>query len=564
MLSAVISVRTKLIGLVLGSFLPAVIGAVAAERASEQKLLEEAGTHIKDVGRHFDDLLVDYERHALLAVDFAAHDPHFDEAIASGDTEGVQAFVDQIGAAYPHHDIVATDASGHVVASGNGAHRFRTLSPDSSPAFAQLFRGERVSGLFALETGDDETEARFGLVDAAPVTLNDRQVGALALITPIDAPYLEVLSEQLDAELELRVDDAPVAATADHPAPGLRTEREEVRFTETGGRLLALESFHPRRLQAHGHAVELTATRDVTSLRQRARSALFAHLGILGVAALFVLGVALRYAHRLASGVENIAKAARALEEGRYERVPSIDTRDELELLAENYNHMVQGLEERDRIRETFGRYVTRQVADHLMASEQELGGELIPVTVLFSDIRSFATISERMPPRELLDFLNEYFTGMVESILENRGVVDKFIGDAIMAVFGAPNPETDDPLSAVFAALEMRERLRALNEDFAERGLPEVRTGIGLHYGQVVAGNMGHRKRMEYTVIGDTVNVASRLEGLTKKYGCDIVISGQLYALVEHAIEAEPVDRVQVKGRDEPVEVFRVIGHRG
>ncbi len=389
------------------------------------------------------------------------------------------------------------------------------------------------------------------------------QVGALALITTVDQAYVELLSTQLDAELALSVDGEEVATTEGHPAPGRRTEQEEVVFEEQGERLLALETFHPRRLRTHGHDVRLTATRDVTELREMALSDLYQQLGILGAAALLVLGFALRYANELARGVEGIARAARALEEGRYERAPAIHTNDELELLSDNYNAMVEGLEERDRIRETFGRYVTRQVADHLMESEQHLGGELVPVTVLFSDIRAFTTISERMPPRELLDFLNEYFTGMVEIVLDHGGVVDKFIGDAIMAVFGAPSPESEDPLHAVLAALEMREKLQSINEAFRERGLPEIRTGIGLHYGEVVAGNMGHSERMEYTVIGDTVNLASRLEGLTKELGADILISGELHALVEHAIEAEPIADVQVKGRAEAVAVFRVIGRR-
>jgi len=553
-----VSVRTKLFGLVLGSFLPAVVGAVLAERASERELLDEAAVHLEAVGRHFDDLLDEYERHALLAVTFAAHDPRFDEALATGDEAGVRAFVDQIAAAYPHHEVIATDARGAPVAMANEESGVASLAPETSPAFAQLLAGERVSGLFAVEDGE-----RFGLVDASPVLYEGAQVGALALVTVIDPPFVERLSTQLDAELALSVDGSLAAATEGHPAPELRSEREAVAFEEQGDRLLALETFHPRRLDSHGHEVRLTATRDVTELRAQALGDLYQQLGILGVAGLLVLAFALRYATQLAGGIEGIAQAARALKDGRYERAPVIGTRDELQLLAESYNEMVEGLEERDRIRETFGRYVTRQVADHLMASEQSLGGELVPVTVLFSDIRAFTTISERMPPRELLDFLNEYFTGMVEIVLDHRGVVDKFIGDAIMAVFGTPGPESDDPLHAVLAAIEMRERLAAINESFEARGLPEIRTGIGLHYGQVVAGNMGHSERMEYTVIGDTVNVASRLEGLTKEYGADILISGELHALVKHAIEAEPIDEVRVKGRSKPITVHRVIGRR-
>jgi adenylate cyclase len=184
-----------------------------------------------------------------------------------------------------------------------------------------------------------------------------------------------------------------------------------------------------------------------------------------------------------------------------------------------------------------------------------------VPVTVLFSDIRSFTSISESMDPRALLDFLNEYFSGMVESVLTHHGVVDKFIGDAIMAVFGAPVPEPDDPLNAIKAALEMRARLTSINEDFRQRGLPEIRTGIGLHSGQVVAGNMGHTERMEYTVIGDAVNLASRLEGMTKELQCDVILSEDLFKQVEAHVQTEPLRKIKVKGRDQEVMVYRLIG---
>jgi adenylate cyclase len=139
--------------------------------------------------------------------------------------------------------------------------------------------------------------------------------------------------------------------------------------------------------------------------------------------------------------------------------------------------------------------------------------------------------------------------------------VVDKFIGDAIMAVFGAPEPQPDDPLHAVQAALEMRSRLLKINGRFKERGLPEIRTGIGLHSGQVVAGNMGHAERMEYTVIGDAVNLASRLEGMTKELQCDVVLSEDLFKQVESHVNAEPLRKIKVKGRDQEVMVYRLIG---
>lgn len=553
-----ISVRVKLIGLVLGSFVPAVVGAIVMERVAERELLDEASLHIKQVGRHFDDFLEDYERQALLAVDFAAHDPHFDRALAERDEKRVQRFVDQLAAAYPENEIIASDEKGHAIALGNEEKGLASLNESGSPAFSQLLDGKRVSGLFELQYDGD---MGYGLVDAAPVMYEDRQVGALALLTPISSRYLDFLSEQLDADLVLSVGGNVVASTKGHPAPDLRTQKEEVVFEEDHEHLFAVETFHPKKLQRHGIPIELTATRDVSELQAMARNDLFRHLAILAFAALIVLALALRYARRMARGIEEVAGAARKLQDGKYATATVVPTNDEVQLLAENYNSMVEGLKERDRLKETFGRYVTRQVADHLMTQDQQLGGELVPVTVLFSDIRSFTTISETMPPRELLDFLNEYFSGMVESILRHHGVVDKFIGDAIMAVFGAPLPEPDDPLQAVRAALEMRAALQKINRGFAERGLPEIKTGIGLHYGQVVAGNMGHSERMEYTVIGDTVNVASRLEGMTKELDCDLLISEDLYAQIEHDVDAEPLRKIKVKGREEEIMVYRLNG---
>jgi adenylate cyclase len=330
-----------------------------------------------------------------------------------------------------------------------------------------------------------------------------------------------------------------------------------------GRKLFAVKTFKPEALQRPGLVVEATASRDVTELHEEKRRALLLHLAGLGAVLLVVLGLALRFAGRLGSTVKGISDAAEHVKRGQYVSAPVIHTGDELESLAVHFNDMVRGLEERDRLRDTFGRYVTRQVADHLMKGNVNLGGELVPVTVLFSDIRSFTSISENMDPRALLDFLNEYFSGMVESVMHHHGVVDKFIGDAIMAVFGAPVPEPNDPLNAIKAALEMRSRLEKINENFKSRGLPEVRTGIGLHSGQVVAGNMGHSERMEYTVIGDAVNLASRLEGMTKELQCDVVLSEDLYRQVEQHVEAEPLRRIKVKGRDQDVMVYRLIGLR-
>ena len=226
-----------------------------------------------------------------------------------------------------------------------------------------------------------------------------------------------------------------------------------------------------------------------------------------------------------------------------------------------DFNEMVEGLRQRELIRETFGRYVTQQVADEILAGSVQLGGDLKTATVLFSDIRGFTTLSEKMSPEEVVAFLNRYFDSMVDCVFEHGGILDKFIGDAVMAVFGVPmglGSAKDDARAAVDCALAMSKRLDALNAQ-APAGTPKIEIGIGLHTGELVAGNIGSQKRMEYTVIGDTVNLTSRLESMTKSLGKRILLTETTAAYCEGTHLCEPLDTLPVRGRDEPVRVYSV-----
>jgi adenylate cyclase len=165
------------------------------------------------------------------------------------------------------------------------------------------------------------------------------------------------------------------------------------------------------------------------------------------------------------------------------------------------------------------------------------------------------------MKAHDLVSLLNEYFSEMVGVVLAHDGAVDKYIGDAIMAVFGAPIPGPKDAENAVRAAVEMRRKLSLLNESLVARGLAPLRTGIGIHTGEVVAGNIGSEARMEYTVIGDAVNLASRLESNTKDMGVDVLISAATYERTRHIVDARPVREISVKGRAQPVMTYEVLG---
>jgi adenylate cyclase len=222
---------------------------------------------------------------------------------------------------------------------------------------------------------------------------------------------------------------------------------------------------------------------------------------------------------------------------------------------------------ERRRLRQLFGRYVSDEVVEKIMASGKrpDLSGEALRISVLFSDIRNFTTISERLSPRQVVEMLNAYFTQVCEPILEQGGTVDKFIGDAVMAIFGSPVPNPDHARRALQAALDiaaLAQEFRTWMQDhFAEVDLPDFRVGIGLHTGEAIVGSIGSPKRLEFTSIGDTINTASRLEGLSKELGWIIVASSDIIKAAGPGVVLGRSANRQVKGRREPVEVFEVLG---
>ena len=230
------------------------------------------------------------------------------------------------------------------------------------------------------------------------------------------------------------------------------------------------------------------------------------------------------------------------------------------------YDYFLERLEKR-RVRRTLERYVSRDVVKELLDNPQTffnaLGGVRKPVTILFSDIRGFTTLTESADSSGLVKQLNEYFQEMVAHVFHHQGSLDKFIGDAVMAVWGniVSHGVEHDARNAVATALAMKASLRKLNEDWKKRGMLELAFGIGINHGEVIVGNLGSSEKMELTVIGDPVNLASRLESLTKEYHLDLLLGGNLAPLVSDTYILRTVDFVAVKGKTKPVEVFTVMG---
>jgi adenylate cyclase len=211
-----------------------------------------------------------------------------------------------------------------------------------------------------------------------------------------------------------------------------------------------------------------------------------------------------------------------------------------------------------------FGHYIPPELVDEMSESPEEfsLEGENREMTVLFSDVRGFTTISEGMDPRELTQLMNALLTPMTRVIHKNRGTIDKYMGDAIMSFWGAPLADTEHARHALYAAMEMIDELKIMQEDFKRRGWPAVNIGIGLNTGNMNVGNMGSEFRMAYTVLGDAVNLGARLEGLTKNYGVNIIVNESTKAAIPEFLFRE-LDLVRVKGKSEPVAIFEPLGHK-
>ena len=221
---------------------------------------------------------------------------------------------------------------------------------------------------------------------------------------------------------------------------------------------------------------------------------------------------------------------------------------------------------EKARLRSAFARYVSRTLVERIVTNPEaaELGGKRKELTVLFSDIRGFSRLAESLPPERLAEFMNQYLTPMSELVLDNDGTLDKYIGDAVMAWWNAPLDVPDHAARACSTALAMLEALRPLNQRWRGEGLPQVQIGVGINTGAMSVGNMGSEKRLDFTVLGDAVNLGARLEGLTKEYGVDILVGDSTRQAAGSGFVFRELDRVRVVGKDRAARIFQLVGKPG
>ena len=281
-----------------------------------------------------------------------------------------------------------------------------------------------------------------------------------------------------------------------------------------------------------------------------------------GVGLLLLISIVIAY--QVSMSVDRPLKAlgefAVKIGAGDFTSRVDVTGRDVAGRLATTLNKMAAGLQERDHVKEVFGRYIATQVSEEILKGEANLGGAEKTVTVLFSDIRNFTGMSEKMTPQQVVTFLNDYFTEMVDAVFEHGGVLDKFLGDGLMAVFGSISKDTDHPRNAVLTALRMQALLAKINGVRSMSGKPPIAIGVGIHTDQVIVGNIGSRKRLEYTVVGDGVNTSSRLQGLNKEFGTTILISETTYEAVKSEFECRQMPETQLRGKTKDLKIYEVV----
>ncbi len=354
----------------------------------------------------------------------------------------------------------------------------------------------------------------------------------------------------LQRALAAEVSALPESTTADSIRQTVLKEEE------------TLINLRPVPLESGGHSLTIlqySLDEKLAPARRLSRIILLVSLG--GMVLASFLGANL--ARRLSRPVQDLAQHTKLIAAGDYATQLQLHRQDELGDLAKAFNAMSAGLAERDQVRDLLDKNVSPEVAAQLMREGAALGGEEREVTILFADLRGFTTLSEKLPAREVVTQLNRYLDRMSAAIESCGGVIDKFIGDEIMALFGAPVATADSAHRAVQSALAMRTALQALNAEFAAEGLPPLAFGIGLNTARVIAGNIGSQRRLNYSVIGDGVNLAARLQTLTRRddLATDLILSeATLRSARAHADYAvRDLGQAVVKGREEPVRIYTI-----
>jgi adenylate cyclase len=521
---------------------------VVVSREIERTLDRELQT----TGEVFDNLLK--ERGArletnsiLLASDFAlksAVATHFDPATYEPATlaSAAQSWQERIGV-----DLFwITDELGTVLVASSEKDRAGQEIEELSPLKEAIDSEEPTAGIAELDG------QLFQLV-AVPVFAPD-VIGFLLLGEAVDDRFAGRLKAATGTDVSFLTQDRLFASSwpmdkRGRFIPSPFTAKDK-RFQSL---VLPVQSNLPQPLFALMQRSYDEALAPLRALRQR-----ILIIGTAGLLGALLIGMGL--AGGIIAPLQGLVAGMREVLRGNLQYRSPIERHDELGVIAKSFNEMVDGLEERELIRDTFGRFVSHDVAEAVLTGRVPLQGERRDVSILFQDIRGFTSLSERLDPAVLLRLLNQFFTEVVAAVEAEGGVVKQFLGDGVMALFGAPQPHPDHAARAVRAAIGIVNRLKGLNETLQEQGIGPLEIGVGIHTGAVVAGLIGPDNRIEYGVVGDAVNLASRVESLTREMQATILVSRDITAQLGPGFTLGRTASMSVKGKSQPVEVVEVL----
>jgi adenylate cyclase len=281
----------------------------------------------------------------------------------------------------------------------------------------------------------------------------------------------------------------------------------------------------------------------------------------MGIGLLFALIASVILSRASSRPLYQLRNGVAALTRGELDTEVKIESHDEFGELGTMVNRLAEGLRERDAVKRAFAGYVSKEVMESVMAAGgvAKLETNRRRVTVMFADIVNFSTLAERIPPEKVVALLNDFFDAMIDAVIRHQGVPDKLLGDGLMAIFGAPGDDPFQEEHAVRAALDMQERVLALRDKWEADGYGEIRIGVGINSGNAVVGNIGSKQHMEYTAVGDTVNLAARLETATREMDVPILVSEHTYIAVRPSFKWRSVGDLQVKGREDKIGAYAV-----
>ena len=560
-------------------FVLAIGGSYVVLNLVTGSLAQRFTNQLLDAGKNVNDNIVKVEGQELELLRLMTNTEGVDQALIKGDAPGLQKLLVPLQANSNFSFVDVLDASGKQVLAlrPNDPTYLHALDPKvaSWDAAARSLKGDSDS------FGNKWTElvdTSFGrmLYTGGPVTdANGHIVGAVLVGIPFD-DLIKQLNKDVLANVTIYTQaGAVLGSTLPLPKGGQGLALDSATLSKVFG---ADPQTVQRPINVDGQSYmellggfvirdKLAGSLGVaipTNAIDRSGEQTRTQLTIMFTAVtVMILIVGLIQARRISGPINILVQACRAVSHGDLETNVQVHRTDETGVLAHSFNQMIEGLRERDKIRDTFGRYMTQQVSDAILKGDVKLGGETRELTMLMSDIRGFTTLSETMTPESLVAFLNRYFTEMIECVMAHDGVVDKFMGDAILVVYGAPVTDPDHPIKAVLTALDMRQKLVKFNEELIAEGHVPIRIGIGVNTGQAITGNIGSEVRMEYTVIGDTVNATQRTEDLTKEFKTDILISESTMGRLDGRFILSEAHHITLRGRSQESSIYPVIGLR-